>query len=136
MPPKFQRDYSDARAPERQALLEGASDEDDFFLNGPSSRSGRMTDPKVSRVQSQVHEVVNVMQDNIGKVMDRGEKLEDLQDKSDSLSINADSFRSKARSVRSQMWWKECKMRLLMAFVIIIILLIIIVPIILRFKKD
>ena len=27
-------------------------------------------------------EVVDVMQDNIGRVMDRGDKLEDLQDKS------------------------------------------------------
>ena len=27
-------------------------------------------------------EVIDVMQDNIGKVMDRGERLEDLQDKS------------------------------------------------------
>ena len=34
------------------------------------------------RLQGQVHEVVNVMQDNISKVLDRGDKLSDLQDKS------------------------------------------------------
>ena len=34
------------------------------------------------RLQGQVSEVINVMQDNIGKVLDRGDKLEDLQDKS------------------------------------------------------
>jgi Synaptobrevin len=34
------------------------------------------------RLQNQVDEVVDIMQTNIGKVMDRGEKLEDLQDKS------------------------------------------------------
>ena len=36
----------------------------------------------LTRVQGQVEEVIDVMQDNIGKVMDRGQRLEDLQDKS------------------------------------------------------
>ncbi|CAK8675971.1 unnamed protein product [Clavelina lepadiformis] len=60
---------------ERVALLDDyESDDDDFFLNGPSTASD-----KVKRVQNQVNEVVGVMQTNIGKVMDRGERLEDLQ---------------------------------------------------------
>ena len=41
--------------------------------------------PAVYRLQSQVHEVVDVMKDNIGKVMDRGDRLDDLHDKSGSL---------------------------------------------------
>lgn len=36
----------------------------------------------VLRVQSQVDEVIDVMQENISKVIERGERLEDLQDKS------------------------------------------------------
>ena len=39
------------------------------------------------RLQSQVHEVVDVMKDNIGKVMDRGDRLDDLHDKSGSFHI-------------------------------------------------
>ena len=34
------------------------------------------------RVQSQVNEVIDVMRDNIGKVLDRGEKLSELEVKS------------------------------------------------------
>ena len=34
------------------------------------------------RVQNEVDEVVDIMQSNIGRVMERGERLEDLQDKS------------------------------------------------------
>lgn len=34
------------------------------------------------RVQSQVDEVIDVMQENISKVIERGERLDDLQDKS------------------------------------------------------
>lgn len=41
-----------------------------------------LTPPCVPRVQSQVDEVIDVMQENISKVIERGERLEDLQDKS------------------------------------------------------
>ena len=34
------------------------------------------------RVQNQVNEVIDVMRDNIGKVLDRGEKLSELEVKS------------------------------------------------------
>lgn len=39
----------------------------------------------VLRVQSQVDEVIDVMQENISKVIERGERLDDLQDKSGEL---------------------------------------------------
>lgn len=39
----------------------------------------------VPRVQSQVDEVIDVMQENISKVIERGERLDDLQDKSGEL---------------------------------------------------
>ena len=41
----------------------------------------------LTRLQNQVDEVIDVMQDNIGRVIDRGECLEDLQDKSGNLRI-------------------------------------------------
>jgi hypothetical protein len=34
------------------------------------------------RLQGQVDEVIDVMKDNVGKVLERGDRLEDLQDKS------------------------------------------------------
>lgn len=42
----------------------------------------RLTPTCVLRVQSQVDEVIDVMQENISKVIERGERLDDLQDKS------------------------------------------------------
>lgn len=41
-----------------------------------------LTPTCVRRVQSQVDEVIDVMQENISKVIERGERLDDLQDKS------------------------------------------------------
>ncbi|XP_045543584.1 uncharacterized protein isoform X2 [Salmo salar] len=89
MPPKFKRHLNDEEVTgsicsERRNLLEEDSDEEeDFFLRGPTGpRFGAGSD-KIRQVQSQVDEVIDVMQENISKVIDRGERLEDLQDKSD-----------------------------------------------------
>ncbi|KAJ3599915.1 hypothetical protein NHX12_033869 [Muraenolepis orangiensis] len=88
MPPKFKRHLNDEEVTgsfrsERRNLLEEESDEEeDFFLRGPTApRFGPQND-KVKQVQSQVDEVIDVMQENISKVIERGERLEDLQDKS------------------------------------------------------
>lgn len=137
MPPKFRREGSSSRGPEREALLDGLSDDDDFFLRGPSTPSFKSGDnTKIHTVRSQVDEVVDIMQTNVGKVLERGERLEDLQYKSDSLSSNAQTFRVKAQGLRRQMWWKECRMRILLAVIVTIILIIIFVPIIIHFTKN
>lgn len=134
MPPKFVRtpDNSDrggARDIERQALLDGDSD-DDFFLNGPKVNTQNLGDPKIGRLRGQVDEVVGVMKENVSRVIERGDRLEDLQDKSDSLASNSDMFRSRAKALHKTMWWKNCRMKLIMAFVILLILAIIIIPIV------
>ncbi|RXM91701.1 Vesicle-associated membrane protein 4 [Acipenser ruthenus] len=54
---------------QRNLLEDDSDEEEDFFL-----------------VQTQVDEVIDVMQENITKVIERGERLDDLQDKSDSTA--------------------------------------------------
>ncbi|XP_076812064.1 vesicle-associated membrane protein 4-like [Clavelina lepadiformis] len=117
---------------ERVALLDDyESDDDDFFLNGPSTASD-----KVKRVQNQVNEVVGVMQTNIGKVMDRGERLEDLQDKSESLADSATNFNIRATKLRKQMWWKSFRMKVFLVIVILFIILIIVLSVTLNNKGS
>ncbi|KAL3872197.1 hypothetical protein ACJMK2_040139 [Sinanodonta woodiana] len=137
MPPKFvrtpeQKDYANSRDVEKRALLDADSDEDDFFLNGPKVRTDKLhgKDPKVSRLQGQVEEVVGVMKSNVEKVLERGDRLEDLQDKSDGLAMNSDIFRNRAKQLQKNMWWKNCRMRIIMVMVILIVLAVIIVPIV------
>ncbi|XP_052789712.1 vesicle-associated membrane protein 4-like [Mya arenaria] len=141
MPPKFARmpdsaDRYGARDVERQSLLDADSDEDDFFLNGPRVNTKKLADPKISRLKGQVEDVVGVMKDNVTKVIDRGERLEDLQDKSDHLASNSDMFRSRAKALHKTMWWKNCKMRLIMGLIIMVILAVIIIPIIISQSKK
>lgn len=40
-------------------------------------------------MQSQVDEVIDVMQENISKVIERGERLDELQDKSGKMDIES-----------------------------------------------
>lgn len=141
MPPKFKRHLKDEEVTgsvksERRNLLEEDSDEEeDFFLRGPSAPKFGPKNDKIRQAQNQVDEVIGVMQENITKVIERGERLDELQDKSESLSDNATAFSSRARQLRRQMWWRECKMKAIVASVFILILLVIIVPIILKYRS-
>ncbi|KAF0042353.1 hypothetical protein F2P81_005885 [Scophthalmus maximus] len=96
MPPKFKRHLNDdevtgsIRSERRNLLEEDSDEEEDFFLRGPTGpRFGPQND-KIKQVQSQVDEVIDVMQENISKVIERGERLDDLQDKSDTPTLAAE----------------------------------------------
>uniref|UniRef100_A0A3P8UVW5 Vesicle-associated membrane protein 4 n=1 Tax=Cynoglossus semilaevis TaxID=244447 RepID=A0A3P8UVW5_CYNSE len=109
MPPKFKRHLNDDEVTgsirsERVSLNYGF-----FSGRGPTGpRFGAQND-KIKQVQSQVDEVIDVMQENISKVIERGERLDDLQDKSESLSDNASAFSSRAKQLHRRMWWRDMK---------------------------
>ena len=63
-----------------------------FLFNTSIHSSAALCCASVYRLQSQVHEVVDVMKDNIGKVMDRGDRLDDLHDKSGSFHIMSHDY--------------------------------------------
>lgn len=148
MPPKFKKylkseDVRGSHQVERANLLgdyhddeDGDDDEGDFFMQNspvPERNRGKQTaDPKVQRVQNEVDQVIDIMHDNIGKVLNRGERLEDLQDKSDDLAYNATVFRVSAKGLRSQFWWRDFKMKLIFVVLLVALLLIIFIPIIIK----
>ncbi|KAM9530063.1 vesicle-associated membrane protein 4 isoform 1-T2 [Salvelinus alpinus] len=140
MPPKFKRHLNDEevtgsiRSERRNLLEEDSDEEEDFFLRGPTGPRFGAGNDKIRQVQSQVDEVIDVMQENISKVIDRGERLEDLQDKSESLSDNASAFSSRAKQLHRRMWWRDMKMKAIIALVVVVLLLIIIIPVILRYR--
>ncbi|XP_066482419.1 myocilin isoform X4 [Tiliqua scincoides] len=134
MPPKFKRHLNDddvtgsVKSERRNLLEEDSDEEEDFFLRGPSGPRFGPKNDKIRHVQNQVDEVIDVMQENITKVIERGERLDDLQDKSESLSDNATAFSNRSKQLRRQMWWRGCKMKAIVALVAVAVLLVIIVP--------
>ncbi|KAH9975454.1 synaptobrevin-domain-containing protein [Lactifluus volemus] len=82
--------------------------------------------PKTAAIQAQIDDTVNIMRDNITKVVERQERLDSLQDKTDNLAVSAQGFRRNANRVRKNMWWKDMKMRIIIGISILVILAIII----------
>lgn len=138
MPPKFVRsvgssEIASSRPSELVSLLNaGDSEDEDFFLKGPRMSGTIKTDPKLGKLQNQVGEVIDVMKDNVNKVMDRGYKLEELQDRSDDLVNNSELFRSRSSSLRHRMWWQNCRAKIIICAVILLVLALIIIPIIVQ----
>ncbi|KAJ3381639.1 SNAP receptor, synaptobrevin [Lobulomyces angularis] len=58
--------------------------------------------------------------------MERGEKLDSLQTKTDDLQQGALQFKKGATKVRKQMWWKDLKLKLVIAGIILVIIAVIV----------
>jgi len=102
---------------------------------GTPSAGPSQGNPKTAAIQSQIDDTVGIMRENIAKVAERGERLDSLKDKTDTLAVSAQGFRRGANRVRKNMWWKDMKMRIIIATAIAVILVIIIVSVV-KATKD
>jgi vesicle-associated membrane protein 7 len=82
---------------------------------------------KVALIQAEITAVKEIMMENISQVLRRGEKLEDLVDASNRIATAAEEFNRGALTLKRTMWWKNCKLWLIVGVVVIIIILIIII---------
>lgn len=80
---------------------------------------------KVANVQRKVDEVKGIMTENIDKMLARGEKLELLSERTDNLVFEANRFVRTGKTLRRQMWWQNCKMKLVMAFAVLLLAVVI-----------
>eukprot|EP00842_Homolaphlyctis_polyrhiza_P006074 jgi/Hompol1/6468/HPOL_004998-RA len=85
---------------------------------------------QVSQVQSQVDEVIGIMNNNIEKVMARGEKLDTLQNKTDDLAQGAMQFKKGSKEVQNYMWWKNMKLNLIIGLIATTVIVIAIIGIV------
>merc|ERR1719504_527466 len=76
-----------------------------------------------------VEAVKVVMQDSIELALQNCVSLESIDAKADELQSQAGMFKSRAKTLRKQMWWKKCKMQMLIAFIILTIIGVIVVVI-------
>ncbi|KAK9764941.1 Vesicle membrane receptor protein (v-SNARE) [Basidiobolus ranarum] len=104
----------------------------DSTPNGESSPQPGGNKAKI--VQQQVDDVVNIMQENVNRVMERGERLDTLNDKAEDLESGALQFRRGANRVRKNMWWKNFKLKLIIIAIVIIVALAIIIPLVIKNK--
>ncbi|KAI0254527.1 synaptobrevin [Lactifluus subvellereus] len=98
--------------------------------NSSGSGGGTGSNPKTAAIQAQIDDTVNIMRDNITKVVERQERLDSLQDKTDNLAVSAQGFRRNANRVRKNMWWKDMKMRIIIGVAVLVIIAIIVFSIV------
>jgi hypothetical protein len=61
----------------------------------------------LSRAQSELAQVKDIMVQNVEQILSRGERIELLVDKTDNMASQATTFRRGARTVQRQMWRKN-----------------------------
>lgn len=93
--------------------------------HGPIVGDSSSTD-KIKSVQIQVDQTVDIMKENIQKVIDREPKLMHLEEETYKLQQDAHTFVDGTRRMKKSMWWKNQKMNLMIGGICLAILLIII----------
>lgn len=64
---------------------------------------------ELTRAQSELAQVKNIMVQNVEQILSRGERIELLVDKTDNMASQATAFRRGAKTVRRSMWWKNTR---------------------------
>ncbi|PSR71485.1 hypothetical protein PHLCEN_2v12650 [Hermanssonia centrifuga] len=72
---------------------------------------------EITRAQSELAQVKDIMVQNVEQILSRGERIELLVDKTDNMASQATAFRRGARTVRRSMWWKNIRILMLSVFV-------------------
>eukprot|EP00898_Chlorokybus_atmophyticus_P003961 jgi/Chlat1/4566/Chrsp29S04465 len=88
---------------------------------------------KITAVGMKVDEVKAVMEGNINKVLANTENIKSVENKSEALRLDAQRFQTQSKSLKNQMWWRNFKVKIIVAIVVLVLLLFIFVPIIIRF---
>jgi DNA repair ATPase RecN len=91
--------------------------------------SGRKSDQKVKDLQGQVNDVMNVMKENVNKIIDRGENLDRVEERALNLENSANHFRSSSKQVYKKYWWKNAKCNMIIGAVVLTVVVIVSVSI-------
>lgn len=81
---------------------------------------------KLAAVAQKVENVKLVMQENVDMALQNCVKLENIERQAEELQQQAGVFKRNATDLKNKMWWKNMKMKLILAFIFLAILGIII----------
>merc|ERR1712012_239157 len=77
---------------------------------------------QINAAREQVNEVLDVMRNNVNKVMERDGKLNELDSRASNLENSSLQFSTTARRVRKKMWWENFKMKIIIGGVVIVLM--------------
>ncbi|CAF4707153.1 unnamed protein product, partial [Rotaria sp. Silwood2] len=83
----------------------------------PTAGSGAGGSRRLAQQQAQIDEVVDIMRQNIDKVLERDKNLSLLDDRADKLQTNAAQFEKQAGKLKRKFWLQNMKMMIIMGIV-------------------
>ncbi|KAJ2084332.1 Vesicle membrane receptor protein (v-SNARE) [Coemansia sp. RSA 988] len=104
--------------------------------NPPGEGQGDKKMNKAQAVQLKIDDAVDIMNQNIQQLNDRGDKLEDVVDKSERLRGETEMFQRSAVRVRKKMWWNNMKWKIIIGVCILIVILVIVLSVVLSKKNN
>ena len=91
---------------------------------------------KLAAVSKKVDSVKLVMQENVDIALQNCVKLESIERAAEELQQQAGVFKRNANELKKKMWWKNIKMKLIIAAIVLTILGIIVAVIVVMTKNK
>ena len=89
--------------------------------NNPNGSGRDVSSKKLQQTHAQVNEVVDIMRENVEKVIDRDVKLSELDDRADALQQGASQFETQAAALKRKYWWKNMQMWIMLGAVCLVV---------------
>uniref|UniRef100_A0A8D8PRS1 Synaptobrevin n=1 Tax=Cacopsylla melanoneura TaxID=428564 RepID=A0A8D8PRS1_9HEMI len=77
---------------------------------------------KLQQTQNQVNEVLDIMTQNVEKIIERGDRIQELDERANNLRDGSTGFQQQSRRLRRNMWWQNFKWNIILGVVGIVIL--------------
>jgi len=84
---------------------------------------------KLTETKQQVDTVIDIMKDNVEKVLQRDEKLGDIETKTEELRDGSHRFQKVSTKLKYKLWCKNMKFVAILAAIFLILLMIILLVI-------
>lgn len=92
----------------------------DAFHDELRSYSSENGNESGEAAENDLQDIVQVMNDNIDKFLQRQERISLLVDKTSQLNSNSNTFKRKANRIKQRMWWHRVKNITLLVFAVIL----------------
>lgn len=77
---------------------------------------------RIALINAEINGTVDIMKNNVVKVLRRDEKLSDIEEKSEILREQSSNFHQKSIAIKRKMWWQNAKTWLIIGVVVVVII--------------
>lgn len=97
------------------------------ILSDVAHRFNQPETDKAEQVGAQVEDVRTTMEGNINKMLQNAEDLGQVQDKAENMEQGARQFKKQSANLKSQLWWRNFKIKVIIAVAVLSLLAYILV---------